>query len=200
MPLGDSITQADNNHNSFRRPLWQRLKAAGFDVDFVGNQRHHHRGQAPNDDFDQDHEGHWGWRTDEILTKLERWASAHRPDAVLIHLGSNDIFQGQSIQSTVDELAEIVSLLRRVNREVVILVAQIIPTSNERMNREIRKFNGAIALLGLHLDSLQSPVRVVDQHSGFTASEDTYDGTHPNELGEEKMAALWQDILVEYIE
>lgn len=200
MPLGDSITQADSNHNSFRRPLWQRLEAAGFEVDFVGSQQHHHRGNAPNEDFDLDHEGHWGWRADEILNKIERWAIAHQPDAVLIHLGSNDIFQGQSNQSTVDELAKIVFLLRRVNREVVILVAQIIPTSSKRVNREIRKLNDAIALLGLRLDSPQSPVRVVDQYSGFTALEDTYDGVHPNEQGEAKMAVQWQGMLVEYFE
>ncbi len=199
MPLGDSITQADSKHNSFRRPLWQRLEAAGFDVDFVGSQRRHHWGYAPTDDFDHDHEGHWGWRTDEILGKIERWATTHRPDAVLIHLGSNDIFQGQSIQSTVDELAKTVSLLRRVNREVIILVAQIIPTSNKRVNREIRKLNDAIALLGLHLDSPQSPVRVVDQYSGFTALEDTYDGVHPNEQGEAKMAVQWQKTLLEFM-
>jgi hypothetical protein len=36
MPIGDSITQADSNHNSYRRPLWIHLRQAGYNVDFVG--------------------------------------------------------------------------------------------------------------------------------------------------------------------
>ncbi len=36
LPLGDSITQADFNYNSYRRPLWHLLNEAGYSVDFVG--------------------------------------------------------------------------------------------------------------------------------------------------------------------
>ena len=199
MPLGDSITQADGSHDSYRRPLWLGLQAAGFEVDFVGSRRRHRMGSAPNDDFDQDHEGHWGWRADEILEEIEDWAGAHNPDAVLVHLGSNDIFQGQSVQSTVDELADIVSRLRRVNERVVVLLAQIIPSSSERLNREIRQLNDAMARLAERLDTPQSPVRVVDQYSGFDATESTYDGIHPNARGETQMAVRWQEALIEHL-
>ena len=61
----------------------------------------------------------WGWRTDDILNKIEPRSATHQPDAVLIHPASNDIFQWLSIQSTVDELTEIVFLLRRANWEVI---------------------------------------------------------------------------------
>jgi predicted small lipoprotein YifL len=37
MPLGDSITEAEAGHNSYRRVLWKRLNGAGCSVDFVGS-------------------------------------------------------------------------------------------------------------------------------------------------------------------
>src|SRR5262245_54038543 len=66
MPLGDSITQADASHDSYRRPLWKSLQSGGYLVDFVGSSSMNHMGGPPVRDFDADHEGHWGWRADEI--------------------------------------------------------------------------------------------------------------------------------------
>ena len=71
-----------------------------------------HRGPPPNDDFDHDHEGHWGWRVDEILGDIHRWAEEYQPDVVLVHLGSNDVFQRQSLDSTLDELGELIDAVR----------------------------------------------------------------------------------------
>lgn len=36
---------------------------------------------------------------------------------------------------------------------------------------------------------------IVDQNSDFNAQAETYDGVHPNEQGEKKMAARWFDAL-----
>src|SRR5687767_179244 len=99
MPLGDSITQSDVNHNSYRRPLWKLLQAAHIPVDFVGSLTEHYVPRVndpPNPDFDMDHEGHAGLRTDEILAQIPAWAQTYQPDVVLIHLGTNDLMQGQS--------------------------------------------------------------------------------------------------------
>ncbi|TGE14054.1 hypothetical protein [Hymenobacter elongatus] len=58
MPLGSSATQGDDKHNSYRRPLWQKLQAGGYSVDFVGSQQGNYQGPTPTPDFDLDHEGH----------------------------------------------------------------------------------------------------------------------------------------------
>ncbi len=34
--IGDSITQAENGQNSYRKELWEQLTVAGYNVDFVG--------------------------------------------------------------------------------------------------------------------------------------------------------------------
>src|SRR5215204_6437165 len=66
MPLGDSITEAEGGHASYRYWLWKSLTQAGFnDIDFVGSRTGVFNGSPQFSDFDQNHEGHWGWRADE---------------------------------------------------------------------------------------------------------------------------------------
>ncbi len=59
MPLGDSTSQGDARHDSYRRALWHLLQEEGYPVDFVGSQQEPYRGPAPHTDFDMDHEAHF---------------------------------------------------------------------------------------------------------------------------------------------
>jgi hypothetical protein len=196
MPLGNSITQARVGHNSYRRPLWHRLAGAGYQVNFVGSQNSNHEGPPANPDFDQDHEGHWGWRADQLLGGISGWAQDHQPDIVLMHVGSNDMFQGQDLNSTVSELEQIIDRLRSVNPQVKILLARLIePTEWNGRWQRIRQLNDAIPGIASHKSTSQSPVILVDQTQGFNADYDTYDGVHPNPDGESKMADRWFEAL-----
>ena len=145
MPLGDSITQANSSHQSYRYPLWQSLIDDGYDFDLVGSTARNHNGNPSWPDyrgqsFDRDHEGHWGLRTDEVLSELSGWLNGYTPDIVLMHLGTNDLFQGQSISSTLNEVEDVIDTLRRDNSRVVVLVAELIP-SNFPSNATIDQFN-----------------------------------------------------------
>ena len=197
MPIGDSITEASGSRNSYRRPLWHSLNDAGYEINFVGSRNGNRDGQVPNPDFDTQHEGHWGWKADRFLNNnnILNWAQTHQPDVALIHLGTNDIFNGQSVSSTIAEIGQIIDVLRSVNPNIRILVAQIIPTSDPG-RPSLDPFNAAIPALVSSKNTARSPVRVVDQNSGFNASVDTYDGVHPDLSGEIKMANKWYDALV----
>ena len=200
MPLGDSITQADAEHDSYRRPLWKSLQADGFNVDFVGSETTHHRGGPPHKDFDMDHEGHWGWRVDEILERAASWAETHRPDVVLIHLGSNDIFQQQSIESTISELGELIDAIRAVRPNTTFLLAQILPTTTPAATSRIIDLNSQIPRLAASKSTGDSTVIVVDHFTGFDAATETYDGVHPNADGEIRMSERWLDALQSVLE
>jgi acyl-CoA thioesterase I len=195
MAVGDSITQADADHDSYRRPLWQSLQGAGYRVDFVGSQTEHRRGPAPHSDFDRDHEGHWGFRTDEVLDVLPPSASAAGADIVLLHLGHNDVFERQSNGSTLGELSAIIDVVRGANPRVTVLLAQIIPTENDSVNQDIEDLNAAIPGLAASRSTAASPVIVVDHYSGFDGRRDTYDGVHPSADGEQRMASVWLNAL-----
>ncbi|QDA59510.1 PA14 domain-containing protein [Hymenobacter jejuensis] len=195
MPLGNSITQADHNHDSYRRPLWFKLKDGGYNVDFVGSQNSSFNAPSPHPDFDLNHEGHWGWRADQILGSVQDWATANTPDIVLMHVGTNDMLQGQSVESTLDEISQIVDRLRVANPSVKILMAQLIPTTQSGPNANLNILNSLIPGLASQKTTSQSPIIVVDQNSGFDASTLTYDGIHPREGGEELMASRWYQAL-----
>ena len=200
MPIGDSITEASGSRNSYRRPLWHLLNDAGIDVNFVGSRNGNRDGQVPNPDFDSDHEGHWGWRADRFLqnNRIDGWAQTHQPDVALIHLGTNDIFQDQSVSGTINEIGDIIDRLRSVNPDIIVLLAQIIPTSDPG-RPSLAAFNQAIPGLASSKNTQRSPVVVVDQSSGFNAAADTYDGVHPNLVGETKIANKWHAALLPLI-
>lgn len=193
MPLGDSITSMYTDHDSYRRPLWFMLQNSGFNVDFVGSQNLNKGGPPPHPDFDMDHEGHSGWRTDEILVTVGGWARTYQPDLALIHLGSNDVFQYQSNSSTIAELGRVIDTLRTANPNIKILLAQIIPSIYEA--NAIVDLNQRMPNLAATKTTPQSPVIVVDQWTGFSVSQDMYDGVHPNDGGDQKMATNWYTAL-----
>ncbi len=199
MPLGDSITQSNRRHNSYRRPLWFLLQDAGYGVDFVGSMTENYEGGPPNPDFDIDHEGHWGWHADEILAEMPTWAEATQPDIVLMHLGTNDLFGGETPESTIDELGQIISVLREVNPDVVVLVATVIP--HNRGNRAaIEPLNELIPTFVEAINTEQSPVVLVDQYTDYSGRDDNFDAVHPNEQGEAKMAQKWFDAMAPFLE
>lgn len=205
LPLGDSITQGSYRQDSYRRPLWHLLQQQGYTVNFVGSLETNSGGVSPNPDFDLDHEGRWGWRVDEILNgrigqgKLSDWLQTYTPDIALVHLGTNDIVHPNSVESTLDELDQVIDVLRADNPNVTILLAQLIPNSYPDVNQRIQVLNTRMVELAANKTQPTSPVQVVDHHSGFDHITDTYDGVHPNESGITKMAQVWAEALIPFL-
>ncbi len=213
--MGDSITQSISSQQSYRYPFWQKLIDAAYPFDLVGSLDSNFNGNPTwppyqGQSFDRDHEGHAGLRADEFLTttptSLADWLNGYAPDVVLLHLGTNDIRQyagpetvEQMVEETLGDLEDIIGVLRSEYPHVVIVVAQILPSRNSAINDRINLFNAALPeKVGLWT-TLQSPVVLVDQNSGFDPAigADSYDGIHPNASGEEKMAQRWFERFVD---
>jgi hypothetical protein len=207
MPLGDSITSGTGDYASYRCVLYKSMVAKGYSVNFTGTSQGQwgildYKDTPPPaycNDFDWGNEGHSGWRVDHILKgdlennswpgKLSDWATLKMPDVVLVHLGTNDLGQGQSVESTVSELGQVIDTLRAANPNVKILLAQIIPGKDIP---NVPALNAALPGLAANKWRKNSPVLIVDQYTGFDIATDTRsDGVHPNESGEQKMAAKW---------
>jgi hypothetical protein len=211
MPLGNSITQADKDHYSYRYNLWKKLIDANVSFDFVGSHNTNKGGNPAwpaykGNNFDSDHEGHSGWTIDQILNgfvhepnsgKLSEWLQGYTPDVVLLHAGTNDALMDHPLESTVKELEEVINQIRQKNPGVTILLAKLIPAHEEKVGKShvenIKKLNERIVALAPQLNTSISNVVLVDQFEGFDATPgaDTYDGLHPNASGEEKMAKKW---------
>ena len=202
MPLGDSITEGEANHNSYRRTLWQRLQGAGCKVDLVGSKTGVSSGyrnspwvSPPNPDFDQDHEGYWDYRVNELLPIVGGKVASAQPDVVLIHLGTNDVLGGQSAAGVAGELSAVIDAVRSGKADTYIILAKIIPAATNpsataALNRQI---DGIVA----SKNSATSPVVSVNQAAGYSTA-DNYDGVHPNPNGEAKLGNKWADTLLSW--
>ncbi|HVT90263.1 MAG TPA: NPCBM/NEW2 domain-containing protein [Tepidisphaeraceae bacterium] len=202
MPLGDSITQAFGGHASYRYWLWNELADAGYTVDLVGSQQP--PGVADGEplflNFDPHHEGHSGWTADEIaaMTQDQNWIDytllpQNNPDIVLLHIGTNDINHGETNESTIDDISTIIDGLRNVNPNVKILLAKIIP--GDGIEDAVQDLNSLMPALVAAKSTDESPITLIDQYTGFDVDNDLYDGVHPSESGEKKIAQNWYNAL-----
>jgi lysophospholipase L1-like esterase len=188
MALGDSITAAPG---CWRAYLWQQLQAAGYTgVDFVGTMR----GDGCGFTYDDNHEGHSGYLATGIASQnqLPPWLAASSPDIVIMHLGTNDSWGGQTPVSTIlGAYTTLVGQMRANNPRMKIIVAQILPMGGSACTactQAVINLNAAIPNWATGLSTTQSPIVVVDQWTGFSVSSDTGDGVHPNDSGFRKMA------------
>ena len=195
MPLGDSITAGQG---CWRAYLWDTLQTNGYtNIDFVGTVD----SGGCSVSFDSDCEGHGGYSATGIADndQLPPWLAATNPDIVLMHLGTNDMWGGYI--PLADKLAafdKLVDQMRANNPNMQIIVAQIIPMSEsacETCPADVVALNNAIPGWASAKTTSQSPITVVDQWTGFNAETDTRDGVHPNDTGEQKMAAKWYPAL-----
>lgn len=201
LPLGDSITQAYVGRTGYRYRLWKKLVTAGLFFDWVGTQTEHkdkgwteesdpHSQDFLNPDYEnhtfpRQNEGHSGWRTDEVAGNLSGWLSTYpcQPTCVLVHLGTNDMVQDESVASTLDDIREVIDILKDSGSDPTILLAVPIPTCGKRHKE-----------LGPEIPSLADPDRKVfivetDVPAGtFSKKDDCFDYCHPNDSGEQKLA------------
>lgn len=198
MPLGDSIT---GSPGCWRALLWNQLQDAGYTAtDFVGTLGP----QGCSVPYDGDNEGHGGAlaTTTADQGQLAGWLSATHPDIVVMHFGTNDVWSGRSTDTILGAFTTLVGQMRADNPAMRILVAQILPMAPATCTdcgQRVQELNAAIPGWAAGLTTAQSPVTVVDQWTGFSTASDTYDGVHPNDAGDAKIAARWYPALTRYL-
>jgi lysophospholipase L1-like esterase len=190
MPLGDSIT---GSPGCWRALLWNRLQSTGFtNIDFVGTLPPQGCGVA----HDGDNEGHGGFLAVNIANQnqLVGWLANTNPDVVMMHLGTNDVWNARSTTEILAAFTTLVNQMRANNPAMRVLVAQIIPMNPSNCApcaQRVVALNNALPGWAAGIRTTQSPVVVVDQWTGFNTATDTFDGVHPNNAGNQKMSDRW---------
>ncbi|WP_203779326.1 ricin-type beta-trefoil lectin domain protein [Actinoplanes philippinensis] len=182
MPLGDSITEGTQVPGGYRIGLWQRLASAGYRVDFVGTQFN-----GPASLGDHDHQGHPGWRIDQIDANIAGWLRGTSPRTVLLHIGTNDILQNYNVAGAPGRLSTLIDRITGTVPSADVFVATIIPLANSGQEAAARTYNSALSTI---VRSKGSRVHLVDMHAALTTA-DLIDGVHPTAAGYDKMAATW---------
>ncbi|MEU4219208.1 cellulose binding domain-containing protein [Actinoplanes sp. NPDC026623] len=194
MPLGDSIT---GSPGCWRALLWQRLQQAGqTQVDFVGTLPAQGCGFA----YDGENEGHGGFLATNVAdqNQLPGWLAATSPDVVMMHFGTNDVWNNRSPATILAAFTKLVGQMRASNPRMKILVAQILPMAPgncAECGQRVIDLNAAIPAWAAATTTAASPVTVVDQWTGFNTATDTPDGVHPNDSGNQKICNRWYPAL-----
>ena len=188
MPLGDSITDGFVVPGGYRIGLWQRFVANGYKVDFVGS-----LSNGPASLGDHDHEGHSGWRIDQIDANIVGWLNTQQPHTVLLHIGTNDITQNDDLPNAPNRLSALIDHITNTVPNAEVFVAQIIPLSFD--TAQVNAFNAEIPGIVASKAAAGKHVHLVDMHSALSAA-DLQDGVHPNAGGYDKMAAVWYQALL----
>nr|BFE71739.1 hypothetical protein GCM10020092_050400 [Actinoplanes digitatis] len=194
MPLGDSIT---GSPGCWRALLWQRLQQAGLTrVDFVGTLP----AQGCGFTYDGENEGHGGFLATNVAdqNQLPGWLAATDPDVVMMHFGTNDVWNNRSPATILAAFTKLVGQMRASNPAMKILVAQILPMAPSNCadcGQRVINFNAAIPAWAASTSTAASPVTVVDQWTGFNTATDTPDGVHPNDSGNQKISNRWYPAL-----
>jgi lysophospholipase L1-like esterase len=197
MPLGDSIT-ADTCYPKF---LAQEFTAKGrTNYQFVGTFLNN---QPCNGAANVQTEGHGGYlvtflTTNEpsrtglgTLNELTTWA-AEKPDIVLMHYGTNDVWSSVKSAEIVSAYLFVINQFRSQNPTVIFFVSKIIPMNPSGCGNCTSGVAALDALLTATWASTNStptsPIYIVDQSATINTGTDTADGVHPNAAGAQKMA------------
>jgi hypothetical protein len=183
MPLGDSITRGlicpapGFIPGGYRTRLYHRLANELFPVEFVGSANDNpDPGNLPS----PAHEGHGGWRIDEIEAGIGAWLEAAQPDIILLHIGTNDMAQNYDVDDAPHRLAGLLAGMR-----TRVFVAQIIGSTDDAVRERIERYNAAIPDV-----AARHRATVVDMFHAVPLS-DFADPYHPNAAGYGKIADTW---------
>ena len=195
MALGDSIT---GSPGCWRALLAKHLQDTGHAADFVGSLAAPGCGFA----YDGENEGHGGILATNIVrdNQLPGWLSSARPDVVLMHLGTNDVWNNIPASTILGAYTTMLGQMRANNPAIKLVVAQIIPMNPANCSacaQRVTDLNAAIPGWARANSTTASPITVVDQWTGFDTAADTTDGVHPNSsTGIQKIESRWYPAVV----
>ncbi|GGR72355.1 MULTISPECIES: SGNH/GDSL hydrolase family protein [Streptomyces] len=194
MPLGDSITAGPNSTGAagYRDELLGHLHRLGHDACFVGPCVNAFQPQG-----DPGYAAVCGITIEALTSLLPRWVPAARPDWLLVHVGTNNMY-GPDHTAAPGLLRTFVDTLLRLAPTAGILLASIIPSRLPEWQAHIDDYNRRVREIAEE-PGRRGRVFFVDMAPALHASphggDDLSDLVHPCDQGYAKMAAVWRDAL-----
>lgn len=199
MPLGDSITRGygtaigsmdptnPSNNFGYRWELDNLLNNANYNFDFVGSQT-----EPIGGSFDLNHEGHGGFRADQIAGVLNGYLTQNPPELILLHIGTNDIAQGQGTSAA--DVGTILDGIDTFDEQITVILALIVdqkPDDPQYMVDAVNTFNNNLQSLAQARISDGDKIILVNQNTALNYPADMFDWLHPQLSGYNKMSNVW---------
>jgi hypothetical protein len=157
--------------------------------------------------FPKKHAAMWGRQAAQSKNTIREWVSTHQPDYLLVMLGFNDLgWWVSDAQGTILSMDEFVRNARSAKSDVKFLIADIVHRSFIGGRGDLvvstTTYNNLIVDAVKKWNTDKSPVKLVKVQTNYdcyvSSCSDGYDGLHPNEKGEFKIAQAFSRTLVEF--
>jgi lysophospholipase L1-like esterase len=232
MPVGNSITAGEHykyppleERTGYRKALYEMLINDGYNVDFVGSQKHGIRSKEDKDWFDWNCEAYPGWKIPDIAIKVDTALILYKPDILLVHVGTNGKDWDNKPQQAMDMLDRINQYSINNDHPITVFLCLIIkrfidedPAPTANFNKEVTRLvkarkddNIKIILVDMengagldYSDKLPdpdaNPAYDGGDMLGYKYPGVPYDKYHPNDKGNKKMAVKFYDELIKVLQ
>ncbi|CAL9537140.1 hypothetical protein SUDANB145_04143 [Streptomyces sp. enrichment culture] len=208
MPVGDSQTIGSAGDHTWRYRLWQHLCTA-YDgpFTFVGPREtlYDKAADAPvslayaDPGFPRAHLAGWGEGWLHMAPLIGDAVRAHRADVLLVALGLIDLGFYTDAGQTTENVRRFVTEARAARPRVRMVLLPVIPNIRARQDpafgAQVALFNDLLAKTAADLDDPRSPLLLASVPPAYDIHSDTYDGTHPGDSGERKIAGAFAEAL-----
>ena len=194
MVLGDSITEGLDGQPTWRSLLHDEWTADGLDVVMVGDRSGTAWGRPLDTIADDRHQATAGRRSDELIPAAIDALTTHRPDLVLVHVGTNDLLQGRTSATASAQLDALLAAVHAELPDTHVVIATIggcatwrcgdLDAAVDVFNDDLRAFVDERRIAGRR-------VSLADLAVGFDAETMTFDGLHPDAAGDRHLADGW---------
>ncbi|CAI7654636.1 unnamed protein product [Penicillium viridicatum] len=182
LPLGASITMGykSKDGNGYRKWLRQQLRYAGWEVDMIGTMKN-------GTMHDNDHDGHIGWRIDQIASHVKQ-IIPQQPNLILLNAGTNDALQNYKVDTAGERMDSLLTyLFDNIPNTTIILSTLTFNGKKPQLGTDIStQYLELAAKRRARKDRL-----VVADMSTFIQWKQLVDKIHPTAAGYEEMASVW---------
>ncbi|KAG0154677.1 hypothetical protein PDIDSM_245 [Penicillium digitatum] len=182
LPLGASITMGykSEDGNGYRKWIRQQLRYAGWEVDMVGTMK-------SGTMHDNDHDGHIGWRIDQIASHA-KLIIPQQPNLILLNAGTNDALQNYKVATAGQRMDSLLTyLFDNIPNTTIILSTLTFNGKKPQLSTEIStQYLELAAKRRARNESL-----VLADMSTFIRWKQLVDNIHPTAAGYEEMASVW---------
>ncbi|KAL3463731.1 SGNH hydrolase-type esterase domain-containing protein [Aspergillus heterothallicus] len=200
LPLGASITWGylSSTGNGYRKPLRDKLRFEGWDVDMVGS-------KSNGDMVDNDVEAHSG----DVITQVQAAAAnslAYKPNVVLINAGTNDCDYNVDPANAGARMRSLIETLTGAPdmADTLIVLSTLIPSGSTTLEANRPSVNAQFRDLVLDMREAQNvSIVLADMDPPAPSPGNNWiaypgnfaDNKHPNDYGYSQMADIWYNAI-----
>ncbi|KAJ0280814.1 hypothetical protein Brms1b_007566 [Colletotrichum noveboracense] len=158
-------------------------------------------GYADGVNFESQHFSVWGQQTGQCAEAIRQQVAAYEPDLLLVMLGFNDMGWGvRGPEDTIKVMKELLDNARSASPRLKFAVASVPQRTPMEGTKHLAKmvdtYNKYLEPSIHDWDNRDSPVRLARIREIYDCFDGSYDGLHPNALGELQIARAFSQTLV----